>query len=345
MQWYSGLGIVVFSLALVVRPGITAIRLSSLDEADDLVGGTRAHAQRIITTYGLLTLCGIVVWLILGGSLLEGILYVLSAVSTGGFAPSSGSFADLPHLRLAWGVTLAALAGAIPLALYQQFWRNGPRALVANAEFRLLLGLTLSLSGLMGYILYSQGFTMTYAIHHAPLMVFSAQSTSGFSSLDVATLSTGAKIVLIVAMSIGGGVGSTAGGFKLLRLLILGGLILNFVRTMCVPNKTVLHQKLGKRTVEASEVQDAPMIILLFILAIFLSWIPFLVYGYPPLDALFEVVSATATVGLSTGITQPSLPAPLKGVLCIDMFLGRLECIVWLVFFYHRTWFGRKREI
>jgi len=344
MQWYGGLGIVVFSLALVVRPGMAALRLASLDESDDLVGGTRAHAQRIITIYSILTLCGIGGWLILGGSLRNGVLYILSAVSTGGFAPSSGSFADLPNLHLAWVVTLTSLAGAIPLALYQQSWRNGPLALITHVEFRLLLTLVIGLTTMMAIIMWAHGFTTTQALHHAPLMVLSAQTTAGFSSLDTQALSSGSKGVLILAMLIGGGVGSTAGGFKLMRLLILLGLILHFMRSMCVPTNTVLHQKLGKRAVAASEVQDALMIILLFITAIFLSWIPFLIYDYPPLDALFEVVSATATVGLSSGITQSSLPATLKTVLCIDMFLGRLECVVWLVFFYHRTWFGRKRD-
>lgn len=344
MQWYGGLGIVVFSLALVVRPGMSALRLGSLEESEDLVGSTSSHAKRVITTYSMLTMLGLILWLFLGGSLRDGLLYTLSAVSTGGFAPSAGSLADLPHLRLAWIVTLSSMSGAIPLVLYQHSWSNGPRALINSVEFRLLLALTLSFSAFMVYILHSQGATITYALHHAPLMVISAQTTSGFSSLNVETLSAGAKITLIMAMSIGGGVGSTAGGFKLLRLLILCGMVLHFVRTMCVSSNTILHQRLGKRTVDANEVQDALMIILLFISTVFLSWIPFLVYGYPPLDALFEVVSATATVGLSSGITQQNLPSALKSVLCLDMLLGRLEFVAWLVFFYHRTWFGRKRE-
>jgi trk system potassium uptake protein TrkH len=90
-------------------------------------------------------------------------------------------------------------------------------------------------------------------------------------------------------------------------------------------------------------VQDALLIILLFIGVVFFSWLLFLIYGYAPLDALFEVVSATGTVGLSCGITGPSLPSSLKLTLCADMLLGRLEFVAWMVFFYYRTWFGRKR--
>nr|WP_320116803.1 potassium transporter TrkG [uncultured Desulfuromonas sp.] len=344
MQWYGGLGIVVFSLALVVRPGLTALRLAAMDEPDDLVGGTRAHARRVVIVYSILTLIGILLWLLLGGSLRDGVLYILSAVSTGGFAPTSGSFADLPHVRLAWVVTLATLAGALPLALYHQTWRNGLRPLLDNVEIRLLATLLLVFTALVALSMWRTGMPWSSALHHAPLMVCSAQTTAGFSSLDPATLDPGSKLLLILAMLIGGGVGSTAGGFKLLRLLVVLTLIRHFVRTMSVPPNTVSRQRLGKKNLESDDVQNALMIILLFIGAVVLSWLPFVAYGYDPLNALFDVVSATATVGLSTGVTGPDLPNLLKGVLCVDMFLGRLECAAWLIFFYHRTWFGRKRE-
>jgi trk system potassium uptake protein TrkH len=64
--------------------------------------------------------------------------------------------------------------------------------------------------------------------------------------------------------------------------------------------------------------------------------------GYDPMNALFEVASATGTVGLSAGISNNGLPAVLKGVLCTDMLFGRLEIIAWLVMFYPGTWFGRR---
>ena len=344
MQWYGGLGIVVFSLALVLRPGLSALRLAAMDEADDLGGGARAHARHMVSVYVLLTLGGLVLWLVLGGSLRDGVLYILSAVSTGGFAPTSGSFSDLPHVRLAWIVTLSTVTGAIPLALYHQVWRSGFRPLFEHVELRLLAVLLVLFTALVAVSMWCYGSPWPSALYHAPLMVCSAQTTAGFSSLDPAGLDPGSKLLLILAMSIGGGVGSTAGGFKLLRLLVLLTVIRHFVRTMSAPPNTVMRQKLGKKILENDDVQDALMIILLFGGAIVLSWLPFVAYGYDPLNALFDVVSATATVGLSTGVTGPDLPAVLKGILCVDMFLGRLECVAWLVFFYHRTWFGRKRD-
>ena len=61
--------------------------------------------------------------------------------------------------------------------------------------------------------------------------------------------------------------------------------------------------------------------------------------------AVFEVVSATGTVGLSAGLSSGGLPDYLKMVLCADMLLGRLEIVAWLVIFYPKTWFGRRLEL
>jgi len=343
MQWYGGLGIIVFSLVLIVRPGMSALRLAQLDAPDDLVGGTRAHARRVLFVYGSITLGGILLWVLLGGSPLPGVLYIFSAVSTGGFSPTSGSFADLNHPHLAWLVTLISIAGAIPLALYHQSWKKNWRLFIDNVEMRALLAAGLTFSLVLVVSLMAQGRSLDQALWHGPLMAFSAQTTAGFSSLNVSLLSAGDKMTLVLAMMLGGSVGSTAGGFKLLRLLILFGLLFRCLKSLTVPAHTVIDQRLGQRRIEAQEVQDALMIILVFGGVVLFSWLPFLFYGFAPLDSLFEVASATGTAGLSSGITQAGLPTPLKLVLCADMLLGRLEFVVWLLFFYPRTWFGRKR--
>lgn len=345
MQWYGGLGIVVLSLALIVQPGMSALRLSSLEAADDLAGGTKAYARRILIVYAALTAGGLLGWLLMGGKPLEGLLYVLAAVSTGGFAPTSGSFADLPGLRLAWVVSLTCLAGALPLSLYYNAQRKGFRHFLQDMELRALLTACVLITIILGVCFWTQGMMLSDVLVNAPLMTISAQTTSGFSSLDPGTLGPVSKAVLIISMSVGGSIGSTAGGFKLLRLLILAGLLYRSMKRFSSPPDAFVEQRIGQRRVEPAEVQDALMIILAFVGVAFISCLPFLAYGYPPLDVLFEVVSATGTVGLSSGITQAGLPAFLKLVLCGDMLLGRLEFVAWLIFFYHRTWLGRKRGV
>jgi trk system potassium uptake protein TrkH len=154
------------------------------------------------------------------------------------------------------------------------------------------------------------------------------------------------KVVLIVSMLVGGSVGSSAGGIKLLRLLVLIKIVrLIILRTRLTPHAAVQAPVAAGRTWADDELVRILAVVALFAAVIVLSWLPFLWAGYDPLDALFEVVSATGTVGLSTGISGPHLPAGLKAVLCLDMLLGRLEILPLLIFLAPRTWIGARRAI
>lgn len=110
------------------------------------------------------------------------------------------------------------------------------------------------------------------------------------------------------------------------------------LRRIAVVPHAVIESKLGKEFLEEDEIIRALLLILLLISVIFFSWIIFVIAGYDALSALFEVVSATGTVGLSSGITQSEMPDFLKVILCVDMLLGRLEIIALLVLFYPATW-------
>jgi trk system potassium uptake protein TrkH len=161
--------------------------------------------------------------------------------------------------------------------------------------------------------------------------------------MDTAALPQFSKLLLMGAMVIGGGVGSTAGGFKVLRLLI----VLRFIQVMVARTSLARHAfmepRLAGQRLRSGEVQEALAIILLFMAVIAISWIFFVAEGLNPLDSLFEVISATGTVGLSAGITGPDLPGLLKLVLCMDMLLGRVEILSWFVVLNPHTWAGRRR--
>jgi trk system potassium uptake protein TrkH len=188
------------------------------------------------------------------------------------------------------------------------------------------------------------GMPWDTVLDNAPLIAISAQTGAGFTSLDIASLDPASKLVLIVSMLVGGGVGSTAGGIKILRLIILLRLLQLLVQRACLPANAVVQPRLGGHRLEGREIEHGLLIILLFLLIILLSWLPFLALGYAPLDALFDVVSAVATVGLSSGVVGPELPGLLKGVLCLDMLLGRLEGVALLLVLYPRVWIGRRME-
>ena len=346
MQWVGGLGIVIFSVAIMIRPGLAAKRIGDLaDYEEDLVGSTRAHARRVIVVYSVLTGFGIVALGFLGAGWFNSVVYSLSAVSTGGFSPHDASLAGFHSQWLQVVVILLSLTGAIPLVLYFRSFKEDGRVLIRDRQLQGLLISGLVATLLLAWFLFSQdGFSWIQALRHGILNAFSAQSTTGFSTLDISQLNAGVKLTLIFSMFLGGGIGSTAGGIKILRLFILMQLLYIFLQRASMPKQAVAEASLGRRRLETDEIQNALSIVILFLTFIAISWLVFIGMGHNPLDSLFEVVSAIGTVGLSTGISAPELHPILKGVLCVDMLLGRLEIITWLVLFYPWTWIGRRLE-
>jgi len=345
MQWYGGLGIVVLSLALVMHPGLLAKGLAVTEaESDDLVGGTRAHARRALIVYSVLTALGITVTWLSGVGFFDAVLYTFAAVSTGGFAPHDGSLAIFTWPAQLC-ITLLCFAGAIPLTLYYRMLKEKRELAVDFLQLRALLIAALIVSLALGSSMWlSTGMSLPQILQHAPLMALSAQSTAGFSSIPGEQLDAGSKLVLTFSMLVGGGSGSTAGGFKLLRLLIALSVLRLLILRTCLTQHAVIEPRLAGRRLQDEEIQAALLLIVLYVVVVMLSWIPFVAMGYNPLDSLFEVVSATATVGLSVGVTDATLPPLLKGILCVDMLLGRLEIMAWLVMIYPGMWFGRRME-
>jgi trk system potassium uptake protein len=344
MQWYGGLGIVVFSLALLFRPGSSTKRFAVTEaREDDLVGGTKAHARRVLTVYTILSVAGFLLLLIVGNRPFDALLYTMASVSTGGFAPHDTSLAALESPVFHFSVILICLAGAIPLSFYHRLYIKDSRPTTVTLQLHGILIVSGLVSLLLGIsLVITEKAEWTQAFLNAPILALSAQTTAGFTTMDLSQLAAGSKLLLIISMAIGGGVGSTAGGVKILRLLMVINLLRVILRKACASMHAVVKPRIAGQRMEETMIQEALLIILLFVTIILFSWMPFLFMGYNPMDSLFEVVSATATVGLSAGVVSSEMPNLLKGILCIDMLLGRLEILAWLVMVYPNTWIGRR---
>ncbi|HXV80267.1 MAG TPA: potassium transporter TrkG, partial [Candidatus Binatia bacterium] len=270
MQWYGGLGIVVLSLTLVIEPGQVAKSLAVTEtESNDLVGGLRAHARLILIVYSLLTGLGIgAIWL-LGAQFFDAVTYGFAAISTGGFAPYDGSLAGLGSVGTSAGVVLVCLLGAFPLVLYHTLYRRRVRR-DANLYQALTLVLSCILVSLaLGLSMWlTQGMPLVDSLYHAPLIAVSAQSTAGFSTMPLAELNSFSKAILIVAMAVGGGVGSTAGGFKILRILIFLSVLRMMVSRACLTRSAVVDPRLAGGRLLDGDIREALALILLFILVV-----------------------------------------------------------------------------
>lgn len=129
-------------------------------------------------------------------------------------------------------------------------------------------------------------------------------------------------------MLAGGSVCSTAGGIKALRFAILANAIVNDIKKMIKPDSAVVVEKfhhLKEITLQDRHVRNASIIILLYISTFALGTLAGTFFGYPLKAAMFESASALGNVGLSIGITQPSMPDALKIIYIFMMWVGRLE--------------------
>jgi trk system potassium uptake protein TrkH len=344
-QWYGGLVVVVLALALVMEPGLVTKRLSTGLEGQegDLLGGTRARAKRALAVYAALTVVGIAAVAALTGDPWLALLHVLTAISTAGFAAQDDGLASVaPAARAVLG--LLSILGAVSLLL---MWRAAearrPGLLIGDGACRTLITLlVLGTAILWGFRVFSAGVEPLAALAEAVQLSVWTQTSTGFSTIDIATLDPASQVVLIIQMMIGGDAGSTSGGIKIPRLLVVLAVIrLILLRPSMPPHALTGPSTVGGRT-KPEEAVTTLTILSLFLSVALGTWVVFLLHGLPPLASLFDVVSALGTVGLSAGVVGPDLPAHLKALLALVMLMGRLEVVAVLVLVHPATWFGVK---
>lgn len=340
MQWYGGLGIIIFSIGLAFQPGrVTKTLVKQIFYDEDKIENSKAFAKKVLLVYCLLTIFGVILLNILGLSFFEAVEFTFSSLSTGGFSPYSDSLARFSY-SIQSGIIFLSLLGAIAFPLY---WFRG---LIDFKKFATDVQLvTLIICGVVFTVLFTLLFSSNWVAFSpvALLNTFSLQTTAGFATINFADLNPVTKFMLMASMFIGGSTQSTAGGFKVFRLLLVfTSLRYLFFRTT-LPKHAVLTFSFSKENEIPKEVITCFCLFTLYILAIFLSTLLFILYGYDPVDSLFDVVSAIGTVGASTGVTSANLPTLLKCVLGFDMLLGRLEIVTFLVIFYPKTLIGRRK--
>lgn len=230
------------------------------------------------------------------------------------------------------------IAGGISFAVHDQFLKTRRLSVLwQNSQHRalwLLLGLGTVLLVWENYW-YSGEFQGIDSL----FQWVSALGTCGFSTVDVKTWSPGAKLLLSVGMLFGATVGSTVGGLKLRRVVLLFQGVIERLKK--------LWELATDRPAETqTQVRSAALLGMLWLSAIAVSvFILLHLVGdeYRLGDVIFESASALGNVGLSTGISNPELPALGKLVLIVLMWMGRLEIIPVLVLFSSLKW-GKQRS-
>jgi trk system potassium uptake protein TrkH len=163
--------------------------------------------------------------------------------------------------------------------------------------------------------------------------LYSAHTTTGWATIPSSELSEWGGLAFVgmaLAMALGGMGSSTAGGVKALRVGLTVKAVLREIRQVLLPEGAVIstryHQG-GTQRLTHDVIQSVMTISLLYVALYLLGAAVGLAYGIPLRLSLFESVSASATIGLSVGVTDPSMPVPLQVVYMLQMWAGRLEFV------------------
>lgn len=339
-QWIGGVGIIILSLAVFLEPGKTAFQLYTSEyNAENLLGSVIATAQVVARVYFGLTILGFLVFLAVGMKPFEALLHILATLSTGGFSPYAESIGHFSSPLTRYAVILFMLVGATSFPLYYLAYYEGPGRLWRDQQVRALITLIVLLGllfwGLQQWRLDAWGSSLFEAV--------SALTTTGFAVNDASSWATASKLGMVLLMSIGGATGSTAGGIKLLRFLLLWQLVNWLVIRALLPAEAQVPIKYGEQTVSQHELLQHGGFFVLYLSVLFLSTLLLALAGFSAIDALFESASSLGTVGLSVGVTSSDLSAWAKLLLIFNMWAGRLEFLPVLVCLHPWAWRPRRK--
>jgi Trk-type K+ transport systems, membrane components len=342
-QWVGGIGIILVVLSVLISPGTTAYRMYKANYGEMKIKPTVISTTRTLgKVYVIITLVSIGLLLFSGMSLFDSICHAFCCVSTGGFSTQTASIAAYSGNLIPTAISISCILGAISFVLYPYLFKK-PEKFFGNKELKLFMALIVFGSIIFAITLSKENFV--YAVIKDNLFqIISAITTAGFSTFNLSILSEASKAVLIFMMWIGGCVGSTAGGIKVFRVLLLFKVVHNVLIRLFLPRETITPMKIEEHVIESEEIYNLVTFMLLYTLILVVSSFMFILYGVDTSSSVFEASSGLSTVGLSVGITNAAMPTVLKAVLIIDMLFGRIEIIPLILLFMPGTWIKRKRD-
>jgi trk system potassium uptake protein TrkH len=335
-EWIGGMGVIVLMLAILAgpRPGAARYSLYYAEARGEKIHPSVASTLRTMWWIFLLyTFISVVALWGAGMPIWESINHAMTGISTGGFSVTDNSIATYDSVAIELVLIPIMLLGAISFAVHYEMIRGKGRILWEDFQTRWFLAIALigvaflTLENLL--VIGGVG-----AVRHSAFQLVSAITCTGFQSADLGVWSPTGKLLLAAAMFIGGAAGSTAGGIKVMRMLILLKGVQWRFRKIVSPRRAIVPFRIGLSTIDESEVgqrlEDAALIAFLWLIFLGLGIIILLHTAsqeYTLSDVVFEVASAQGNVGLSVGITQPTMSLASKLALCFNMWIGRLEII------------------
>ncbi len=346
-HWLGGLGIIVIFVALFPQTGKGSARMIDAEStgpySSRAVPRIKEMAKALFAVYLLFTAAATLIYFLLGMGFFDAVNHSFSTIATGGFSTQNESIAYYDSLPLKLAIVFFMLISSANFGIYVAAWKRGFHVIRENTEFRVYLSIVAAATVLIAVdLLLKSGQSFSFAWTEALFATASLSSTTGFVSADFDVWPSFSQFILLVLMFIGGCGGSTSGGLKVTRLILL-------FKTLNI----ILHQKLHPQSVVQTrsdgENFSESMLLQIFCffffytLSIFLWALLIMASGSAIPDAFALSIATMSNSGPALGqfgatCNWANMPDATKAVVSLSMLMGRLESFTLLVLFLPSFW-------
>ena len=346
-QWLGGMGIILLSLAILPLLGIGGMQLYKAEvpgpTADKLRPRMTQTARILWQVYLLISAAQVVTLLFGGMNLFDSVCHTFTTMATGGFSTRNASVAAYHSAYIDGVITLFMFLAGVNFTLHYLALRGRPLDFWRNEEFRFYLWLTLGATVLLTLFNLAGPYAgIGDSLRYSAFQVVSIMTTTGYATADYERWHVFCQYLLVACMFVGGCAGSTGGGMKVARVLLLFKHAHVQLFRLIHP-RAVRLVKLGERPVDKEVMQSILGFFALY-MGIFVSAsLVMAALGMDLVSAGSAVVTALGNVGPGLGTVGPVqhfayVPTVGKLVLALCMLLGRLELFTVLVLFIPSFW-------
>lgn len=348
LQWLGGMGIIVLAVAVMPMLGIGGMQLYKAEApgpAKDtkLTPRIAETAKALWYIYlGLTIVCAVAYWLA-GMDMFDAVAHSFSTVAIGGFSTHDASIGYFDNQAIEIVAIIFMFLGAINFALHFSVMRTKSLLpYLRDSEFKLYAVLVIIVSSLCVYVLYSQSANhdLPHALREGVFQAVSIATTSGFVTSDYASWPIFIPVLLLFSSFIGGCAGSTGGGMKVIRVLLLVKQGQREIMRLIHPNAQVTV-KVGGQPVKNSIIDAVWGFFAAYVALFALMMLVLMFNGLDQITAFSAVAATINNLGPGLGevsANYASLSDVNKLVLCFSMFLGRLEIFTLLVLLAPAFW-------
>ncbi len=347
-QWIGGMGIVFFTIAVLPIFGIGGVQLFAAEATgpthDKVHPRIGIMAKWIWTIYLGLTLAETLLLLLGGMDFFDSLCHSLTTTSTGGYSTRQDSIAAYHSSYIEYVITLFMfLSGVNYTLLYLLFIKANARRLLHNTEFRWYMGMVACFTVFTTVVLvFTSPFGMEESFRKAIFQVVSIQTTTGFASADYMTWVPVLWMLISILMFFGACAGSTTGGVKCIRIVIMSRVARNEFKHIIHPN-AVLPVRINRQVIPTSTVSVVLAFTFLYVVVLFVGWLLLMSFGLEFKEAYGIVVSSLGNIGPALGKYGPAyswthLPDAVKWISALLMLIGRLELFTVLLLLTPGFW-------